>query len=453
MPRRRRPLRPLLEGVHAGDGRGRPRRARRRAAAQPLHRRDRRRRHAHEPPGRPAPSAPRPTTSSVPSSTASAPTAPSARTRTRSRSSASRRRCYAQGYFVYDSKKSGSTTISHLRFAPAPDPLDLPDRSDASFVACHQFGLLERVDVLGVAAPGATFLLNSPYGPDEVWDELPHEVQRRDRRRRGSASTSSTPTRSRARPGSGSASTPCSRPASSRSPDVLPARRGDRRDQGRDREELREAAARSCSSATSPPSTARSTACTRSRVPAETGNGPPSAAVPTDAPDFVQRRHRAMIAGEGDLLPVSGAPGRRHVPDRHGALREALDRRGDPDLGPVDLHRLREVRARLPARGDPDEGLRPGGARAAHPTGSSRRSGASRELPGMLMTIQVAPDDCTGLRDLRRHLPGAVARRRCSHKSIDLEPKLEHLERGARRAATSSSSSADRPHDGRARRR
>ena len=71
---------------------------------------------------------------------------------------------YAQGYFVYDSKKAGSVTVSHLRFSPRPiHSTYLVDR--ANFVACHQFHFLERIDVCKVAEPGATFLLNSPYGP------------------------------------------------------------------------------------------------------------------------------------------------------------------------------------------------------------------------------------------------------------------------------------------------
>ena len=83
---------------------------------------------------------------------------------------------YAQGYFVYDSKKSGSVTISHLRFGPRP--IRAPYLVDqASFVACSQFSFLERFDVLKYAAPGAVFLLNSTSGPDEIWDELPAEVQ------------------------------------------------------------------------------------------------------------------------------------------------------------------------------------------------------------------------------------------------------------------------------------
>ncbi|HEV3275884.1 MAG TPA: pyruvate:ferredoxin (flavodoxin) oxidoreductase [Terriglobia bacterium] len=83
---------------------------------------------------------------------------------------------YAQGYFVYDSKKSGSVTVSHLRFGPTPiHSTYLISR--ANFVACHQFGFLERLDVLSGAEPGATFLLNSPFGPGEVWEHLPRTVQ------------------------------------------------------------------------------------------------------------------------------------------------------------------------------------------------------------------------------------------------------------------------------------
>jgi len=85
---------------------------------------------------------------------------------------------YAQGYFVYDSKKSGQMTISHLRFGPKPILAPyLVETNQANFVACHQYTFLERFDMLKYAKPGAVFLLNSLYGPDEVWDKLPREVQ------------------------------------------------------------------------------------------------------------------------------------------------------------------------------------------------------------------------------------------------------------------------------------
>ena len=83
---------------------------------------------------------------------------------------------HAQGYFVYDSKKSGSETVSHLRFGP--DPIRAPYLIDqAGFVGCHHPRLIERPEVLQRAAPGATFLLNTSVPPAEVWDSLPREAQ------------------------------------------------------------------------------------------------------------------------------------------------------------------------------------------------------------------------------------------------------------------------------------
>ena len=85
---------------------------------------------------------------------------------------------YSQGYFVYDSKKSGAMTISHLRFGP--NPMNYPyliGNNKADFVACHQFSFLEKYDMLKYAKPGSVFLLNSMYDKDEVWEHLPIEVQ------------------------------------------------------------------------------------------------------------------------------------------------------------------------------------------------------------------------------------------------------------------------------------
>ena len=84
---------------------------------------------------------------------------------------------HAQGYFVYDSKKSGSQTVSHLRFGPNPIRSTYLIQS-ANFIGCHQFNFLEKTDVLKNAAPGCVFLLNSPFGANEVWDRLPGRVQR-----------------------------------------------------------------------------------------------------------------------------------------------------------------------------------------------------------------------------------------------------------------------------------
>ncbi len=83
---------------------------------------------------------------------------------------------HAQGYFVYDSKKSGSQTVSHVRFGP--NPINSPYLiQSAGFIGCHQFNFIEKIDVLESARQGATLLLNSPYGPNEVWDHLPRRLQ------------------------------------------------------------------------------------------------------------------------------------------------------------------------------------------------------------------------------------------------------------------------------------
>ncbi|BDU73825.1 pyruvate:ferredoxin (flavodoxin) oxidoreductase [Mesoterricola silvestris] len=83
---------------------------------------------------------------------------------------------YGQGYFVYDSKKAGAITISHLRFGPKPIRSAYLIRK-ANFIACHNTSFLDKYDMLSAAEPGATFLLNTPFGKDEVWDSLPKEVQ------------------------------------------------------------------------------------------------------------------------------------------------------------------------------------------------------------------------------------------------------------------------------------
>jgi pyruvate-ferredoxin/flavodoxin oxidoreductase len=85
----------------------------------------------------------------------------------------------AQGYFVYDSRKSGQMTVSHLRFGPkALHTPYLIETNQATFVACHQFSFLERFDILKYAKPGGVFLLNSLDNPDEVWNKLPRETQK-----------------------------------------------------------------------------------------------------------------------------------------------------------------------------------------------------------------------------------------------------------------------------------
>ena len=280
---------------------------------------------------------------------------------------------HAQGYFVYDSKKSGSQTVSHLRFGPRP--IRAPYLVEqASFVGCHQFGLLEQVDVLGRAAPGATLLLNCRHPPDEVWDALPRPVQEqilakdierlRDRRR---------PDRPRGRPG---------RPDQHRPADLL-------------LRDLRRAAARARPStgsrrrsprptasaaprwwrATMRRSTATLEGLQRDRA-ARGGDGHPRAArrmVPAHAPEFVRTVTAEMMAGRGDALPVSALP----VDGTYPSGTTAYEKRNISELVAVWdselVHPVRQLQLRLPAQRDPLALLRPGASWTARRSRSRRR--------------------------------------------------------------------------------
>ena len=171
----RRSIRPVLEGVHTGDGRRRVRGARTRAAEAAVHDRDQRRRLgtslAYD---ASLDIEPEDTVRAVFFGLGSDGTVGANKNTIKILGDAAN--LHAQGYFVYDSKKSGSQTVSHLRFGPRP--IRAPYLvSAASFVGCHQFGLIERSEVLDRAAPGATLLLNCSEEPDRVWDALSRPVQ------------------------------------------------------------------------------------------------------------------------------------------------------------------------------------------------------------------------------------------------------------------------------------
>ena len=168
---------------------------------------------------------------------------------------------YVQAYFVYDSKKSGAVTVSHLRFGD--DPIEAPYLiEEADFVACHQFQLLERLDVLEHARPGATFLLSSPYGRDS-WQRLPRSVQEQivEKQLRLYVVDAKRVARE-----AGLAGTCEHDPADLllRSLRRAARRGGDRGHQARDREDATAARARRWSGATSPRSTEPSPRCSRS---------------------------------------------------------------------------------------------------------------------------------------------------------------------------------------------
>ncbi len=213
---------------------------------------------------------------------------------------------FAQGYFVYDSKKAGAMTVSHLRFGSRPIQSTYLIR-EAQFVACHQFALLGRVDVLAVAAPGAVFLLNSPYAADETWDHLPASVQEAivDKRLRlyaidanrvaaltGMGRRINTIMQTCFFAVSGVLQREEAIAAIKRAIEKTYRRRGeDVVRQNFDAVDLTLAHLHECRVA--------------DRV---TSVVEPSAVVPRTAPDFVQRVTARIIAGQGDYLPVSAFP-------------------------------------------------------------------------------------------------------------------------------------------------
>ena len=314
---------------------------------------------------------------------------------------------YAQGYFVYDSKKSGSMTTSHLRFGPRPiRSTYLIGSGQANFVACHQFSFLERLDVLEVAAPGATFLLNSPFGPETVWERLPVETQRtilEKRLRFHVVDAQKVATAA----GLGSrvntilqtcffalAGVLDQAEAVARIKAAIEKSYGKR---GRSVVEQNFAAV-----------DAALDGMHEVPVPVRRGRRPaPPAAGPRRGPRLRPARDRDDARRPGRPAPGLGAAGRRDLPDRHGEVGEALDRAGDPDLGPGHLHRLRQVRAGLSAHGDPHEGVR-----------ADRRRPRARDVPAQGVARPREPrqvdDDpgragrLHGVRRVRRRLPGQV---------------------------------------------
>ena len=213
---------------------------------------------------------------------------------------------HAQGYFVLDSKKAGSETVSHLRFGPRPIRSTYLIEQ-AGFVACHDFERLERSDVLAIAAPAATFLLNSPFGPDEVWGHLSIEVQRAiiDKGLRFFVVDGY---RVAEDAGLGRRINTVLQTCFFALADILPVDEAVAAIKdaivatyGKRGETVLERNFAAVDGALA--------ALHEVKVPAEpTGDLHRLPPVPVEAPDFVQRVTATMIAGQGDLLPVSAFP-------------------------------------------------------------------------------------------------------------------------------------------------
>lgn len=213
---------------------------------------------------------------------------------------------YAQGYFVYDSKKSGSRTVSHLRFGP--NPIRAPYLvARADFVGCHHWSILERVDVLEFARPGATLLVNSPHPADELWDRLPGPVQERIAEL-GIDLYCIDASRVARAAGLGSRTNTILQTCFFAISGVLP------REEAIER--IKDAITKTYARKSAEVVRKNHLAVEQSlahlhRVPvpsAATGTRAMLAAVPDDAPEFVRTVTATMLEGRGDLLPVSALP-------------------------------------------------------------------------------------------------------------------------------------------------
>lgn len=213
---------------------------------------------------------------------------------------------HAQGYFVYDSKKSGSQTVSHLRFGP--EPIHAPYLvQSARFVACHQFHFIDSVDLLARAAPGATFLLNSPYGPEEVWDHLPRRLQEQMLEKSIKLYVIDAYQVAR-EAGLGRRINTIMQTCYFALAGVIPSERAI----ARIKEAIQKSYAKKGREVIRQNNAAVDEALSHLypvTLPAAAASGRESPSiVPPEAPDFVQRVTAAMMAGKGDDLPVSALP-------------------------------------------------------------------------------------------------------------------------------------------------
>jgi len=331
---------------------------------------------------------------------------------------------FVQGYFVYDSKKSGAMTVSHLRFGPEPIHSTYLI-SDAGFVACHQFGLLARVDILEVARDGATFLLNSPYGPLEVWDHLPAGVQRQLQEKHISLWVVDAD-RIAAEAQLGNRINTVMQPCFFALSRVLPAddaieriKRSVTNAYGKRGHTIvdRNFAAIDMALASLAQAQVPALAVPEAAAPLN---------VPESAPDFVRHVTSMLMAGKGDLLPVSALP----VDGRFPSGTTRYEKRAiateipiwDPDIC-IDCGKCAVVcpHATIRMKVFAPEAL------AGAPEGFQSKPFRSKDLAGYRMTIQVAPDDCTGCGVCVDVCP-AKSKSEVKHKSINMEPALEHRE-------------------------
>ena len=326
---------------------------------------------------------------------------------------------HAQGYFVYDSKKAGAVTISHLRFGPQPIASTYLIQQ-ADFVACHWFEWLDRTDVLGLARPRATFLLNSPWGPSDVWGHLTREVQEQiiGKRLRFFVVDAGAVAREA---GLGTRANTILQTCFFALTDVLPREEavGAIKDAietsygKRGETVLRRNFAAVDGALAALHEVAVPEAATAERLR--------PAAVPPEVPDFVQRITSRLLAGEGDLLPVSALPVDGTFPTDTARWERRSIAHEIPVWDPaicIDCAKCALVCPHAAVRMKVFEPAQADGAPATFLT----KEWKDREHPGRLMTIQVAPDDCTGCGICVDVCP-ARSKSEVKHKALDMAAK------------------------------
>ncbi|MGQ9604631.1 MAG: pyruvate:ferredoxin (flavodoxin) oxidoreductase [Thermogutta sp.] len=333
---------------------------------------------------------------------------------------------YAQGYFVYDSRKAGSMTTSHVRFSPRPIKGSYLVHK-ANFVACHQFHFLERIDVLAAAEPGATFLLNSPFPVDTVWDHLPAEVQKQiiDKKLKFYVVDAYAVARET---GMGVRINTVMQTCFFALAKVIPIEEAVKEI----KDQIVKAYGKKGGSSIIEKNFAAVDRALESlhevRVPSQvTSQLHMVPAVPADSPDFVRDVLGMMIAYRGDDLPVSALPPDGSFPTgttKYEKRSIALDIPiWDPKIciqcGLCSLscpHAAIRMKVYDPA------------VLSGAPEGFKSADWRGKEYPGMMVTVQIAPDDCTGC-GLCVEVCPVRDKEVAKHKAIDMLPKLDHLDR------------------------
>ncbi|MGE3172513.1 MAG: pyruvate:ferredoxin (flavodoxin) oxidoreductase [Planctomycetota bacterium] len=324
---------------------------------------------------------------------------------------------HAQGYFVYDSKKSGAVTISHLRFGSARFEAPYLIRR-ADFVACHQFGLLDRYDVLDHARPGATLLLNAPGPADRVWDALPAEVQARIREL-GVRVHAIDAARVAREAGVGQRINTIMQVCFFALTKVLPlddaiARIKAAITRSYDKKGA-EIVRRNCAAVDAAlqhlhPVAPTDRPATRRRPPT----------VPAAAPEFVQRVTAAMLAGKGELLPCSAFPPDGTWPSGTARWEKRGIAAAIPVWDPAVCIQCNKCALMCPHAAIRAKVWQPA-ALASAPADLPSAAWSGKDLPDHRYTIQTAPDDCTGCGLCVQVCP-ARDRANPRHKAIDMTP-------------------------------